>query len=284
MKAALLLAPFGLALTLAACDRQPEGKPVLRTEIGSGKALPVGSTTPAATAPAPTPTPVTAGACTRTVFEGIAITDCIADPAKHVILTSLGTPPYRSFASLKKAMGSEAGSVAFAVNAGMFDKDGKPIGYFVRNGDRQKELNQADGAGNFHMKPNGVFYGAKGKWHVRTSADFYANVSDRPDFGTQSGPMLVIDGKLHSEFAENGPSRNIRNGVGVDTKGRAHFAISEGPISFGSFARYFRDVAKTPDALYLDGNVSSLWNPAAQRMDARAPLGPMLVIERKDPQ
>ncbi|QWC58097.1 hypothetical protein F7D01_14385 [Erythrobacter sp. 3-20A1M] len=271
------------ALALTACDRQPEGKPVLRTEIGSGKALPVGGEASGAAASAsPTPAAIPGDPCTRSEFEGVAITECIADPAKHVILAALGQPPYRGFAKLKAAMGDEAAKVAFAVNAGMFDGEGKPIGYFVRNGDRRQELNRADGSGNFHMKPNGVFYGAKGKWHVRTSADFYTNVTDRPDFGTQSGPMLVIAGKLHPEFSEDGPSRNIRNGVGVDAQGRAHFAISEGPISFGSFARYFRDVAKTPDALYLDGNVSSLWDPVAKRMDARAPIGPMLVVERKD--
>ena len=69
--------------------------------------------------------------------------------------------------------------------------------------------------------------------------------------------------------------------VGVDTAGRAHFVISEGPVSFGKLARYFRDVLKTPDALYLDGSVSALWDPATGRMDARAPIGPMIVIEEK---
>ena len=40
--------------------------------------------------------------------------------------------------------------------------------------------------------------------------------------------------------------------------GRAHFVISEGPVSFGKLARYFRDVLKMPNALYLDGSVSEL--------------------------
>ena len=51
--------------------------------------------------------------------------------------------------------------------------------------------------------------------------------------GTQSGPMLLIDGKLHPEITDDGPSRTRRNGVGVDRQGRAHFVISEGPVSFG---------------------------------------------------
>ena len=54
--------------------------------------------------------------------------------------------------------------------------------------------------------------------------------------------------------------------------------ISEQPISFGQFARYFRDELKTPNALYLDGNISSLWDPASKRMDKRR-VGPLLVVE-----
>jgi len=133
------------------------------------------------------------------------------------------------------------------------------------------------------MKPNGVFFGSAGKWRVMTSDDFYAKVGDRPQFGTQSGPMLLVGGELHPEITDDGPSRTVRNAVGVDAGGRAHFVISDGPLSFGKLARYFRDVLKTRDVLYLDGTVSGLWDPATGRMDARAPIGPMLVIEEKTP-
>jgi prepilin-type processing-associated H-X9-DG protein len=96
--------------------------------------------------------------------------------------------------------------------------------------------------------------------------------------------MLVIDGELHEAFEPDGDSHKIRNGVGIDDAGRAHFVISEAPVSFGKFARYFRDVAKTRNALFLDGSVSSLWDPARGRMDGRAPLGPLIVVERKGRQ
>ena len=96
------------------------------------------------------------------------------------------------------------------------------------------------------------------------------------------GGLLVIDGKLHPKIAEDGPSKAVRNGVGVDRAGRAHFVISEEPISFGVLARYFRDELETPDALFLDGNVSALWDPARKRMDSGSRFGPMLVVEEKD--
>jgi prepilin-type processing-associated H-X9-DG protein len=177
----------------------------------------------------------------------------------------------------------EPGKVAFAMNAGMFDADGEPIGYFVQEGDRLHTLNRAHGGGNFHLMPNGVFYGTGSEWHVRATEDFAANVDERPEFATQSGPMLVIDGNLHPAFDADGDSKKTRNAVGVDRAGRAHFVISEAPISFGKLARYFRDRLDTPNALFLDGSVSGLWDPGHDRMDDGPELGPLIVVEKAYP-
>lgn len=276
MKKTIALA---LLLGLAACGQQQEGKPVTVIEFGeNGETV----TRTDEAKPSPTPSVAANSACEKVKFEDVALTHCIADPARDIITMALGPKggaPYRSFSKLAAAIGKD--KVVFAMNGGMYDGEGKPIGYYVQDSNRLKELNTADGPGNFHMKPNGVFYGSKGSWHIRTTASFLANVSDRPQFGTQSGPMLLIDGKLHPEFSDDGPSQQIRNGVGVDRKGRAHFVISDGPISFGKLARFFRDVADTPNALYLDGNVSALWDPVSGRMDGLVPIGPMIVVEKK---
>ena len=77
------------------------------------------------------------------------------------------------------------------------------------------------------------------------------------------------------------PSRAIRNGVGIDATGKAHFVMAQGPVSFGQLARFFRDELKTPYALYLDGGpASNLWDPATGRMDAGR-VGPILVVSKK---
>ncbi|NNC59575.1 MAG: hypothetical protein HKO05_06235 [Erythrobacter sp.] len=278
MKRTLLaLAP---AMLILACGPKPEGEAVTTLEFGengtkivrndNGTGEQVGVEAP--------PAGSNASACEKVTFEEIALTHCIADPALHQITTVLGDP-YRGFAQLAKAR--KGADPAFAMNGGMFDAAGKPIGYYVERSERLKELSTADGPGNFHLKPNGVFYGSDGEWRISATQSFLGNVSDRPKFGTQSGPMLLIDGKLHPEFSQDGPSRQIRNGVGVDGKGRAHFVIADAPVSFGKFARFFRDVANTPNALFLDGNVSSLWDPASGRMDTHAPLGPLIVVENK---
>ncbi len=221
--------------------------------------------------------------CIGATFEGTPLTHCVADPKRHTIRTALGPAgkPYRSLSELAVALGPKASQVAFAMNGGMFDEAGLPIGYYVENGRRTHALNRNEGWGNFHLQPNGVFFGTGTKWEVRTAADFAAKVTKRPQFGTQSGPMLVIAGKLHPRIDRDGPSQKLRNAVGVDRQGRAHFVISEAPISFGKLARYFRDELHTPNALFLDGSVSSLWDATMHRVDGGPPLGPLIVVEKR---
>jgi len=161
--------------------------------------------------------------------------------------------------------------VAFAMNAGMFDAAGSPIGLDVEDGQRLHTISTADGPGNFHMKPNGVFWvDASGAPHV-ASTDAFLAASTTPLWATQSGPMLVIDAELSIlNSARTGTSRLVRNGVGVGDDGRTWFVISDGPVSFGKLARFFRDELKSVNALYFDGAVSSLWAPSLKRMDAGA--------------
>ena len=139
-------------------------------------------------------------------------------------------------------------------------------------------INLREGGGNFHLMPNGIFLvRSSGRTEVVTSTRFMPSADIA--FATQSGPMLVIGGKLHPRFEPDGQSRNIRNGVGV-RDGKALFVIAQDPVSFGKMARFFRDGLKAPDALYFDGSVSSLWDPANGRRDTHSPLGPMVVVMR----
>jgi len=100
-------------------------------------------------------------------------------------------------------------------------------------------------------------------------------------FATQSGPLLVIDGKLHPRFEENGASRFIRNGVGVRDAHTIVLAISRSGVSFGSFARLFRDALGCPNALYLDGVVSALTNGSAFVVGGAYPAGPIIAVSSK---
>ena len=278
MKKAALILPL---LALAACEPTPEGEPVTRTRI-DGQVGPASATgTPSDQASGTTQVE---SACRSVIFENSPLTHCLASPARHTVAMDLGPSsgaPYRGLSAFSSAQGDSEG-IAFAMNAGMFDDDGRPIGYFVEGGDRLQTLSTADGEGNFHMKPNGVFFGTGDNWEVRTTDDFLANIRERPDFGTQSGPMLLVNGELHPDITQDGESRLVRNAVGVDERGRAHFVISNGSISFGKLARFYRDQLDVKNALYLDGNVSALWNPATDRLDTGAPIGPIVVVRKKD--
>ncbi len=229
------------------------------------------------------------GTCRAAVFEGSEFTRCSALPGKQKLSMALddgnGTP-FRSLRRLEQSQANKSANILFAMNGGMYDDDGLPIGYYVENGKRLKKLNQKEGGGNFHLLPNGVFFGDQSRWQIRTTDYFSENITTRPNFATQSGPMLVIDGKLHPKIAVNGESINIRNAVGIDADGRAHFVISEVPVSFGKLARFMRDELKCANALYLDGAVSALWYPAGDRQDAGASLGPLIVVTKaaKEPQ
>lgn len=236
--------------------------------------------------PAPTIEPdlAVASACEAIRFEDTQFTACRYDPRRHELTLMLGDArgPFRNFAELEKHLGERTGRLRFAMNAGMFDETGEPIGLYVEDGHRHRALNRREGGGNFHLMPNGVFLvEADGQPAVLTS-QAYARREERPQWATQSGPMLVIDGALHPAFQPNGTSLYIRNGVGVDRAGTAWFAISEEPVSFGRFARLFRDRLNTPNALYLDGSVSSLWDQPAARQDAFPSLGPMVVVFERE--
>jgi uncharacterized protein YigE (DUF2233 family) len=151
---------------------------------------------------------------------------------------------------------------------------------YVEAGRELKPLTRASGEGNFYLAPNGVFWTDQaGRPHVDETEAFAASTV-RPAFATQSGPMLVWRGAVHPRFQPNGASQLIRNGVGVRGD-EAFFVISDDPVSFGRFARFFRDGLGCPDALFFDGTVSSLWAPELHRRDAHPGLGPLVVVLRK---
>jgi uncharacterized protein YigE (DUF2233 family) len=219
--------------------------------------------------------------CEPRNFEGTPFTICRFDASQQelrLVVDSPASPPLRSFAALETSLGPDADRVLFAMNAGMYDEVGRPIGLFIADGEERKPVNLRSGSGNFHLLPNGVFaVDAEGRVSV-TAADKFKRRVPAPRLATQSGPMLVIDGKLHPKFDEDGESRLVRNGVGMRDGKTAYFAISEEGVSFGRFARLFRDALGCPNALYLDGTVSSLWDPGAGRQDAYDQLGPLLVV------
>ncbi|KQT12068.1 hypothetical protein ASG40_08105 [Methylobacterium sp. Leaf399] len=214
--------------------------------------------------------------CKPVQSDGETFTVCTVDLRRERVrlfwLDADGLP-YSSLSTLATKQGSQLG---FAMNAGMYDKGQAPVGLYVEEGRELKGVSTANGPGNFHLKPNGIFY-VKGERAGVMETGRYLKTNPKPDFATQSGPMLVVDGKIHPKISTDGPSQKIRNGVGVREDGRtAVFAISERPVTFGAFARLFKDDLGCRNALFLDGSVSSLYAPSLGRSDLSRPLGPMV--------
>lgn len=217
--------------------------------------------------------------CSASIFEGSRFEACRFDlrsEEMRLILTGPDGAPLRGFQALSASLGRERNKVLFAMNAGMFDTLGAPIGLYVETGTTRRSINRANGDGNFYMQPNGVFSLGVAGMRLDTTADY--TPTSKPLWATQSGPMLLIGGKLTPPISEDGPSRYIRNAVCVLSPKDAVFVISDDAVSFGRLARFMRDTFKCRDALYLDGAVSSAWIPSLKRMDDRAPLGPMVVV------
>lgn len=221
--------------------------------------------------------------CVAQSFEGSRFTVCAYDVRRHEIELAWGDSsgaPYRSFENYERERGSAR--VRFAMNAGIFEPNVKPTGLFRNNGVTMTALNTATGDGNFYKRPNGVFFGDD---HAVGLATTDAFVSHSPTlFATQSGPMLVIHGRIHPEFDRYGVMGKTRNGVGVRDPQTAYFVISEDEVSLAKIARLFRDVLGCRDALYLDGGISSLWVPGDGRRDSHSLLGPMIIVRDRAPR
>src|SRR5271157_2527782 len=99
--------------------------------------------------------------CRSMEYQRNAYTICEVDLREHTVRLywkrSDGTP-YASLSALPRALEGESGRLLFATNAGMFDPALKPVGLYVEQGRELVHVNTRSGYGNFHMKPNGVFY------------------------------------------------------------------------------------------------------------------------------
>jgi uncharacterized protein YigE (DUF2233 family) len=228
--------------------------------------------------------------CEKQTFEDGGYVVCRFDPAQDDLrlFWQADGAPFRTFDALAAALKGEGKTLAFAMNAGMYDDALRPVGLYVEDDKTLVPLNTKTVTGtpaqipNFYKKPNGVFYFGGGKAGIATTESF---VKDAPDtrFATQSGPMLLIDGAIHPAFIDGSTDRKPRDGVGILGDGAIVFAISDGAVNFYDFARFFRDGLGVKDALFLDGgSAPGLYAPELGRDDApgHGGYGPIVAVVR----
>ena len=219
-------------------------------------------------------------------FEGKRMTVSEVDLRKdqlQLFLRDEKGEPFKRFARLNGWLGQRDLQLRWAMNAGMYHREYGAVGLFVADAKELSPLNLANGEGNFFLKPNGVFYITKEGAGV-VSAESYAALKPAANLATQSGPALVLDGRLHQAFRAGSQNRLHRNGVGVRDAQKVYFALSEDPVNFDEFARFFRDRLGCRNALFFDGTVSSLHDAQLKRSDEKIDLGPIIAItETKKP-
>lgn len=224
--------------------------------------------------------PAMAGVCEKRQFDGKGYVICTVEAAQEPNLQLwLNDPDGKvmgDFTAVRRSLAPDE-VLGFAMNAGMYHPDYRPVGLYISKGRQEGDLVTAGGGGNFGLLPNGVFCTGGARPFQVIESRAFQKAQPECRLATQSGPMLVIDGELHPRFLPDSDSRYIRNGVGVSPDGQtAWFAISDRSVTFHEFGRLFRDELGARDALYFDGSISRLYAPDLNRADFGRRLGPII--------
>jgi len=188
---------------------------------------------------------------------------------------------YRSGSALAENLDKQSERLVLAMNSGIYREAGHgltPQGLHIEKG---KELVPLDllesGEGNFYLQPNGVLWWGGGHAGLMTTQD-YANSSLSPEYALQSGPLLVMDGKINPSIEDARKVRYTRAGAGITADGTVVLAFSAEPLSLYEFAAVFRDELNCPNALYLDGAIVSLHIPGANIHHSGGPMAGILAL------
>lgn len=206
------------------------------------------------------------------------IASVVIDPKSTPITMHWADDSGRVFGSigrLKAHFERRGKRLRFAMNAGMYMEDQRPLGLYMENGRSIRKLvTKTSGYGNFYLQPNGVFSVADGIAAVFPTSQ---TVLEAKGFATQSGPMLVVNGRVNPAFTRGSTNLNIRNGVGILPDNKVLFAISRQPVNFFDFAVFFEQHGCN-DALFLDGAISRAYMPdlGIEQLDGK--LGPLIAV------
>ena len=149
----------------------------------------------------------------------------------------------------------------FAITASIIDSNCNPLGLFVKDGIKIKDLNTTkQGNGSFYaIQPNGIFFITQNnEVNVASSPDFQSTINLK--LAIQTGPMLVNNSIINSNFTIVSKNKYIRCGVGIyaNNDGRyIVFAKSNEPVNFYDFADLFLSKYNCTNALNLESGTNS---------------------------
>jgi uncharacterized protein YigE (DUF2233 family) len=186
----------------------------------------------------------------------------------------------KSFKNLKTWLNANNEELVFAMNGGMFTKGRAPLGLYIENGQTLKKVNRTkESYGNFYLQPNGIFYLTNDNKPVICKTTDFKNI-ENIKYATQSGPLLLINGKYHRKLNKGSTSVHFRNGVGILPNGNLIFAMSKQKVNFYDFATFFKEQG-CKNALYLDGFVSKTYLPEKGYGQLNSSFGVMIAVSKK---
>ena len=214
----------------------------------------------------------------RIVSAGVKFRVVRAAPERvQVVWKDASGEPYRSFDRVQAAFAKQGKTVSFVMNAGIYEPGGIPSGLHIEGGKQLRPINLADAPGNFFLKPNGVCSFSE-KPYIGTSEAWKKQSTGKHRWAIQSGPLLLINGRRHPAFREGSDSKLLRNGVGIDNKGRLVFAITDKGemVNFWDFAGLFLQLG-CQNALFLDGDISKMVTNPTKPIETNL-FGAMFVV------
>jgi uncharacterized protein YigE (DUF2233 family) len=209
---------------------------------------------------------VTAAELQQYRYKQISINTCQIDLQRDQLRMYWKDPTgnlFGSFARLRAWLRTQGSDLVCATNAGIYDKQHRPLGLYVEDGVTLRKLNTRQNAyGNFYLQPNGVFIVTEHDAHIIDTGTVNAERERwlaQARYATQSGPLLLHHGVINSAFDPDSLNTFVRNAVCLDGAHRVVLAMARNPISFHDFALFLRDQLQCVDALYLDGNISRIY-------------------------
>jgi uncharacterized protein YigE (DUF2233 family) len=226
-------------------------------------------------------------------YQGTKYFAYIADLSKETIRMHWKNPkkkgrPFNRFSAVAEYLRTDKKEIPLMItNGGMFSPNYAPQGLLIADSIQVMPLDTGNfpEAGNFYLMPNGVFsVDKKGIPSIDTTQGYELRVKSKkykPMYATQSGPMLVINGRIHGSFTKGSANRKIRSGVGIISDKKVAFILSINPANFYDFSYMYREVFGCKYALFLDGAISQMYLKDVENDDINGNFGPIISISKK---
>lgn len=177
--------------------------------------------------------------------------------------------PYMTFERLLKSNKN----IVFITGVGKFSGAFTSMGLYIENGQLLHPIKTVQNTKvNLEIQPSGVFQiNASGA----SIEPLQAKRAYKNAIGAiQSGPMLVVDGRINAALPNR--TKVLRNGVGIKKDGKVYFACFE--ASMREFAEHFQKEGCL-NALILESDHPDIWYNGNSRNKFNR-FGPMIVAEK----